>query len=118
GLAEDLDKVPYQRHGFALVSRVVVHLPAASLPHREFHLMPQPLQQAHHRLPCPREKRVVEAGDEKRYTHRCGVPGRRCVRGLPISTEERSPWSINDITQGPLAGGKEKWMAFPSSRPR
>ena len=47
-----------------LIAGVVVHLPAAGLPGREFHRLSQALEHGHHRFPRLREQGVVVACDE------------------------------------------------------
>jgi hypothetical protein len=52
-----------------LIAAVAVHLAATGLLDRELDAMPESLEDLHDSLPCLREQRVVEAGDEERDLH-------------------------------------------------
>ena len=91
---EGLGVPPDQRIRLRPVAGVDVHLTAAGLGHREVDVVPEPLEQPHHRLARLRERRVVDAREEQADAHRaattscvvCGCrphpsAGRRAGRG-------------------------------------
>jgi hypothetical protein len=75
--------VAYERNGFALVTCVEMHLPAAGLLKREVNRVTQALEETYHRAACLREKGVVEAGDEQGNPHGSlllALSPARCIR--------------------------------------